>query len=235
MEFRRRRGLIGVFVAGVALLGLAGCTRFGATLSRPSDPVVLDGSALPKLLGGDPMHVVGFSWDGSAWHQVPVQIDKRDYVSPGQIYHLPSSSYPTLYGTTTSYKILVYTPPASLSPGYTSSGTYTPSDSNPMFDANDELSFLASDTGKQANTAVASPGGVVASTREEVKATDPLNTSDVGYVYLFHSDTLTGGSAGTESPTTSVSTPARTRQPTRWGQVRSAPITRGVSTPSTRV
>ena len=74
----RHRGLVGVFAAGAALLGLAGCTRFGATLSRPSDPVVLDGSALPKLLGGDPMHVVGFAWDGSAWHQVPVQVDERD-------------------------------------------------------------------------------------------------------------------------------------------------------------
>ena len=64
-------------------------------------------------------------------------------MSPGQIYHLPTTSYPTLFGTTTPYKILVYTPPARLAPGYTSGGTYTPPDSNPMFDGNDELSFLA--------------------------------------------------------------------------------------------
>jgi hypothetical protein len=194
----RHRGLVGVFAAGSALLGLAGCTRFGATLSRPSDPVVLDGSALPKLLGGDPMHVVGFSWDGSAWHQVPVQVDQRDYVSPGLIYHLPTTSYPTLFGTTTPYKILVYTPPARLAPGYTSGGTYTPPDSNAMFDGNDELSFLAADTGKQANASVASPAGVDVTTREEVQATDPLAPANVGYVYLFHSATLTGGGAGTD-------------------------------------
>ena len=58
------------------------------------DPIgtILDGSTLPKLLGGDPMHVVGFAWDGKAWHQIPVQVDQRDYVSPGQIYDLPASS-----------------------------------------------------------------------------------------------------------------------------------------------
>ena len=198
MKILRRRGLIAVLATGLALLGLAGCTRFGASLSRPSDPVVLDGSALPKLLGTDPMHVVGFSWDGSAWHQVPVQVDKRDYVSPGVIYHLPTSSYPNLYGTTTPYKILVYTPPASLSPSYTSGDTYTPPDSNPMFDANDELSFLAADTGQQANSSAANPAGVDVTTREEVKATDPLAPSQLGYVYLFHSATLTGGGAGTD-------------------------------------
>ena len=144
------------------------------------------------------MHVVGFAWDGSMWHQVPVQVDKRDYVSPGVIYHLPTSSYPNLFGTTTPYKILVYTPPASLSTGYASMGTYTPPDSNPMFDANDELSFLAADTGKQVDASVANPTGVDVTTREEVKATDPLATSQFGYVYLFHSNSLTGGGAGSD-------------------------------------
>jgi hypothetical protein len=198
LKLLRRSGPIAALVIGLVLFGLAGCTRFGATLSRPSDPVVLDGSALPKLIGTDPMHVVGFAWDGNAWHQVPVQVDKRDYVSPGAIYHLPTSSYPNLYGTTTPYKILVYTPPASLSMGYTSAGTYTPPDSNPMFDANDELSFLAADTGKQADSSVANPTGVDVATREEVKATDPLTPSQFGYVYLFHSNTLTGGGAGSD-------------------------------------
>jgi hypothetical protein len=193
-----RRSLTALLATGLVLAGLAGCTRFGASLTRPSDPVVLDGSALPKLLGTDPMHVVGFSWDGSAWHQVPVQVDKRDYVSPGAIYHLPTSSYPNLYGTTTPYKILVYTPPATLSPGYTSASTYTPPDSNPMLDANDEVSFLAADTGKQAAPSVVNPAGVNGRTRQEVKATDPLDASQFGYLYLFHSAKLTGGGAGTD-------------------------------------
>ena len=144
------------------------------------------------------MHIVGFAWDGSLWHQIPVQVDQRDYVSPGVIYHLPTSSYPNLYGTTTPYKILVYTPPATLSTGYSSAGTYTPSDTDPMFDANDELSFLAADTGKQAGASVASPTGVAVRTREQVKVTDPLAPSQFGYVYLFHSRKLTGGGAGSD-------------------------------------
>ncbi|MGH9078479.1 MAG: hypothetical protein ACRDYE_00075, partial [Acidimicrobiales bacterium] len=198
MKLLRSRSLVVVLAVGLAVFGLAACTRFGASLARPSDPVVLDGSALPKLLGTDPMHIVGFAWNGSTWTQVPVQVDQRDYVSPGQIYHLPASSYPTLYGTTTPYKILVYTPPASLTAGYTLSATYTPADSDPSFDANDELSFLANDTGQQAGSSITNPAGVDATTREEVKATDPLAPSEFGYVYLFHSDTLTGGGAGTD-------------------------------------
>ncbi len=198
MKVLRSRSLGVVLAAGLVVFGLAACTPFGATLNRPSDPVVLDGSALPKLLGTDPMHVVGFAWDGTTWHQIPVQVDQRDYVSPGQIYHLPTSSYPTLYGTTTPYKILVYTPPATVTAGYTSSGTYTPPDSDPTFDGNDELSFLAQNSGQQAGTSVADPSGVDATTREVVKATDPLSPSEDGYVYLFHSDSLTGGGAGTD-------------------------------------
>ena len=130
-----KKPLIAALVVAVVALALSGCTRFGATLARPSDPVVLDGSALPKLLGTSPMHVVGFSWDGSAWHQIAVQVDERDLVNPGVIYHRPTSLYPNLFGTTTPYKILVYTPPPAVSAGYTSSATYTPSDSNPTFDA----------------------------------------------------------------------------------------------------
>jgi hypothetical protein len=197
MKISFRRVVVVLFAIALAATGLASCTVYGASLSRPSDPVVLDGSAVPKLLGGNPMHVVGFAWDGSAWHQIPVQIDKRDWVSPGVIYHLPTSAYPVLYGTTTPYKILVYTPPATKSPGYGSNGTYTPPDSKPNFDANDELSFLAADTGQQVGPTVNPPKVDVAS-REEVKAADPLASSQTGYVYLYHSALLRSGGAGTD-------------------------------------
>lgn len=192
-----RRTAVVVAVLVPALLGLTGCTRFGATLSRPSDPVVLQGASVPKLLGGDPAHVVGFAWDGSAWHQVAVQVDERDHVNPGVIYHRPASLWPTLAGTSTPYTMLVYTPPPTLTAGYSAAPTYTPSDSNPAFDADDELSFLANDSGKRIDGSVTPPAGVDAATREEVTATDPLGANQVGYVYLFHSATLTGGSAGT--------------------------------------
>jgi hypothetical protein len=197
MRIPARRTALAAALVVPALLGLTGCTRFGATLSRPSDPVVVTGGQLPKLLGSDPMHVVGFAWDGTHWHQIPVQVDERDLVNPGVIYHRPTNLWPTLSGTSTPYTMLVYTPPAHPSTGYTVAPTYTPSDSDPTFDANDELTVLADDTGQQADGTVAPPAGVDASTREVVKATDPLAKSQFGYAYLFRSATLTGGSAGT--------------------------------------
>jgi hypothetical protein len=197
MRSSRRRTALAVALVVPAVLGLTACTRFGASLTRPSDPVVLTGNALPKLVGADPAHIVGFSWDGKQWHQIPVQVDERDLVNPGQIYHRPTNIWPTVFGTATPYKILVYTPPATLSAGYSSSPTYTPADSDPTFDANDELSLLANDTGQQVDGSVAAPAGVTASTREAVKVTDPLDTEQFSYVYLFRSSTLTGGSAGT--------------------------------------
>lgn len=191
-----RRGSALLLVIGI-IVGISACnSRYGASLDRPDDPVVMTGAQLPKLLGGAPHHVVGFSWDGSAWHQIPVQVDERDLVSPGQIYHVPASDYPTLHGTTTPYKVLVYTPPTTLTTGYTSSPTYTPADSDPTLDANDEVSFLAYDTGQKAGAGAGTPAGVDASTRQLVTAADPLTGGSAGYVYLFHSDTLTGGSAG---------------------------------------
>jgi hypothetical protein len=36
---------------------------------------------------------------------------------------------------------------------------------------------------------VTNPPGVDASSRQEAKATDPLATTEVGYVYLFRSST----------------------------------------------
>lgn len=191
------RPMVAVAAAGSLMAGLAGCdTRYGASLQRPEDPVVLTGADLPKLVGTSPRNVVGYSWDGSAWHQIPTQVDERDLVSPGVIYHLPTTAYPVLYGTSTLLKILVYTPPAASTAEYRSDPTYTPTDSDPTFDANDEVSFLADYTGVKADRSAGFPPGVVGSTGELVTATNPLDPSQVGYVYLFKSNTLTGGSAG---------------------------------------
>ena len=106
---RARR--LAVLAAVPLLAALAvGCTKYGATLLRPEEPVVLDGSALPKLIGTAPQHVVGFAWDGSAWQQTPVQVDQRDWVNPGQILNRPTSAYAKLPDSS-PYNILVYTKP----------------------------------------------------------------------------------------------------------------------------
>jgi len=196
----RRLVVPAVGLAGLlAVAALAGCTtRYGSPILRPSDPVVLTGAQVPRLLGADPQHVVAFSWDGSAWHQIPVQVDERDLVSPGVIYHLDPSQYPKLYGTSTLYRIPVYTPPRTPGAGYAATTTYTPPDSDPTLDADDEVSLLVDDTGRP--TTSAAPDGVDAASRTQLLVTDPV-TDRTGYAYLFTSSTLTGGSAGTTGVT----------------------------------
>jgi hypothetical protein len=199
MEGRRHPAGVSVAVSVAVVLALVvaavGCTRFGSNLSRPEEPVVLSGSSLPHLLGAAPSHVVAFAWDGGAWHQVPVQVDERDLVNPGQILHRSTTNWAKLPDGS-PFTILAYTPPATVPPGYRVWSTYTPTDSDPTVDANDEVSFVESDAGKVADAAAGTPADVDAASRQEVTITDPL-TSDVGYVYLFTSPSLTGGGAGT--------------------------------------
>jgi hypothetical protein len=194
----RRAGAMVLVVAVVALTALTSCTKYGAPLNRPEEGVVMTGAGLSRLLGAVPSHVVGFAWDGNAWHQVPVQVDERDFVNPGQILHRPAASWAKLPGGA-PFTTLVYTPPPTLTAGYQSWTTYTPPDSDATFDGNDEVSFLANDTGKRA-TGVAYPTSVDAASVEEVQVTD-LAAGASGYLYLATSNTLTGGSAGTTGVT----------------------------------
>ena len=190
-----RTGAVAVTVA-LAAIGLTGCTKYRGTLDRIEEPVTLDGSALPTLVGSEPAHIVGFAWNGTVWTQVPVQVDERDQVNPGQILHRAPADWATLPDGT-PFTVLAYTPPPA-GPGYTSWSTYMPSDRDPSLDGNDQVTFLADDTGQQAGAASPSlPPGVSAASEQEVKVTDPLAPSQIGYLYLFHSDTLTGGGAGT--------------------------------------
>jgi len=190
----RRVGATSLVVAVVATAALTSCTKYGAPLDRPEEGVVMAGAELSRLIGAAPSRVVGFAWDGSTWHQVPVQVDERDHVNPGQILHRPAASWAKLPDGA-PFTTLVYTPPPTLSAGYQSWPTYTPSDTNASFDANDEVSFLAHHTGKRA-TGVAYPGTIDATSVEEVQVTDAAAGAS-GYLYLATSATLTGGGAGT--------------------------------------
>jgi hypothetical protein len=195
---RSKGGALGAIGVIVALVALSGCTKYGATLARPEEPVVLDGSALPKLVGTTPTRVVGFAWDGEVWHQVPVQVDERDLVNPGKILNRPTTAW-ARNADGTEFKILAYTTPTTAAPGWSWTPTFTGTDSDPNLDANDQVSFLSDDTGQQPPDGTAAPANVVASTREVVTITDPLTPDQTGYLYLYRSSTasLTGGSAGT--------------------------------------
>jgi hypothetical protein len=167
-----------VVVAALGLLSLHAETASaagGSTLNRPEDPAVLTGGDLPTLTGIAPHDIVGFRWDG-AWTQIPVQVDQRD-----------TKTFTTVYNgvITSSVSELFYVDP----------NTWTGLDSNPNFDADDELTFMSNDAGGKAVTSV-QPAHTVASSGVQVAITDPLVPSQMGWVYLFHSDGSLDPAAG---------------------------------------
>ncbi|HEY7440475.1 MAG TPA: hypothetical protein VIC35_13850 [Acidimicrobiia bacterium] len=155
---------------------LAVCSLAGAVLvvqapaasatpiNRPSDPVVITGATTPTLQGQVPTQIVGFRADGSGWVQIPIQVDERAMLDLGLVYH----------GAANGVKVLAYT----------SNATFAGADPNKKFDADDELAFMARDTGVQA-TAASAPVGTVSGTGVAVHVTDPLAPGADGYVYLF--------------------------------------------------
>ncbi len=164
-----------IIVGSVALMVAAVIVPTGAAaaapLARPADPVVLTGADLPTFDNGPRGPIVGFRWTGSAWAQLPIQIDERAVVNFGKIYNNPNAvfynSQPGLVNE------LVYT----------SGNTWTGNDPNRKFDANDELVFMGRDAG------LLSPGGQPTGTKPgtgvQVKVTDPLVPGSEGYVYLY--------------------------------------------------
>lgn len=137
-----------------------------ATAQRAEDPVILQGADVPRLLGRAPGRIVAFRHTGSAWQQVPVQVDERVVVPVDQVRQVN--------GFVNS--ILAYADP----------DTFTGADTDPTVDADDELCFMARDTGPRSTT-FADPAGVLPNTRVELAVTDPL-TGNGRYLYLFVSD-----------------------------------------------
>src|SRR3954454_17630725 len=169
---RARAGVL--FVVAVAVTGLLGVTPAAAAtpLARPADPVVLTGAALPKYVNGARGPLVGFKWTGSAWSQIPIQIDERAVVNFGKIYKDASGSY---YGSQPGLvNQLVYTDTA----------TFTGADPNPKFDADDELVFMARDSGLVAPVGTR-PALTAKNSGTRIRVTDALDPGAEGFVYLF--------------------------------------------------
>ncbi len=155
----------------IALLSAAGPAA-AAPLSRPADPVVLTGANLPTLVNGPRANIVGFRWTGSAWSQLPVQIDERAVVSFGKVYNNPAAVF---YGSQPSLvNELVYT----------GTNTWTGNDPDVKFDSNDELVFMARDAGVAAPVG-ALPLGAAPGSGVQVQISDPLDPGAEGFVYLF--------------------------------------------------
>ncbi len=122
------------------LLPLAGQA---STLDRDRDPVVMTGLDLPSFSGVPVDRIAAFRYQGG-WIQIPVQVDERDVVDFRDVYNnvLP---WPVPIWT------LAYTDPT----------TYTGPDSDPLFDDDDELVFMAADAGERVAYARNAPAGLI--------------------------------------------------------------------------
>ena len=171
-----RRLLPAVLALALGALLLPGCNgRGGSGLwARDLDPVVLTGADLAALVGVSPGAIVGFRWNSEQrrWEQVPVQVDQRHVEHLSKLRNGSGSSGPTT---------LAYSDP----------GANAGADPVATFDEDDELAFMAADTGGYAPTSIANPAGVVEGSGLLVTVTDPLATWDsvrgsgVGHLYLF--------------------------------------------------
>jgi len=136
------------------------------SLNRDSDPVVITGLELRSLNRVAVDHIVGFRFQDS-WEQIPIQIDERKWVDFKVVYN----NWPCGFGTM----------------AYVDTTTYVGPDTDPDFDSDDELVFMAKDAGNLAPLSGDFPVGVLEESRVEIKIHDPLDDA-VAYVYLFESD-----------------------------------------------
>lgn len=174
-------------LAGLCAVALAGPgssaeTTASAALDRPADPVVLTGEELgAPALGSDVAQIVAYRWSGS-WEQIPVQVDERVLVDWGTVRHSSNAGLPgesaTLYVDGDPYP-----DPGDPDPP-TGTGTQI-ADDDPTLDSNDEVVFMARDTGDH-RPGGPPPAGVISGTRLEVAVNDTLGDTQ-GYVYLFRS------------------------------------------------
>ena len=145
---------------------LAQDNRLSLLPGRDADPVVVRGTEVPELIGLAPDKIVGFRYTGY-WKQIPVQIDERKYVDFGTVYNESPHGCGTM--------------------AYADSTTYVGADSDPAFDSDDELVFMARDMGQQVVWYAGIPDGVVATRIVEITDRDPL-TDHLAYLYLFETD-----------------------------------------------
>lgn len=151
-------------LGGVLFLAASSQTALAETaIDRTMEPVVLEGRILPSLTSRATSQIVGYRLT-ETWEQVPIQVDERVEVDFSQIYNDPETS-----GRTT----MAYADPA----------TFVGPDSDPMFDLDDEVVFLAGDLG-QRWTSGSRPMGTNPSPRIEVRVADPLTNAE-GFLYLF--------------------------------------------------
>ena len=190
------RRLAITLLAGLALLAAAPVAS--ARYAGRGDPVVIQGSALPKLGGVTAGDLVAFRFrlpkhGRGRFKQVPVQLDERKLVDFGSAP--PDNSVTgtegTVYGTAPiGQAVLQYADP----------DTFVGADPVAGLDGDDEVAMIAADAGDKARLKAKRrkrpkrPQGTVGPATR-VKITDPLGGPN-GFVYLYRSDGSLDPSAG---------------------------------------
>jgi len=151
--------------------------------TRKYDPVILTGSQLSGLINLNPNQIIGFKFLNDDWTQIPIQIDERELLDISSPYGAQAGVYNNTYPLSPSNPKVLY---------YSDSTTAIGSDTNSLFDNDDELIFMASDTGEKALT---NPTGGLLGTCQEVQIKDPLNT-DIAYIYLCQNISVFSQDAG---------------------------------------
>ncbi|HNC16418.1 MAG TPA: hypothetical protein PLV77_10990, partial [Solirubrobacterales bacterium] len=135
-----------------------------ALTARDSDPVVLKGSQAGNLAGIDPGRLVAFRWTGSAWDQVPLQVDERKTIDM-------QSLYPWVTGGANQGYVTNYLIPVNVEV-YADPGTRAGADPDATLDPNDEFVFMAFDSGSKAPID-SDPAHVVPRSGVELELDDP--------------------------------------------------------------
>lgn len=141
--------------------------------------------------GMDPGRIAAFRWTGSAWVEIPVQVDERfpyflSNPTSGFSFYSGVDEELTYAWDVESWKKTAGECFATYPPG--AGATLDPV---PALDDDDEIVFMASDAGDQAPSDATGPPGT-GSTRQQIALVDPLDPTNVRYAYLFLRD---GGSS----------------------------------------
>ena len=159
--------LLALIIAGFFLTGLIPAVKSSVnpdsmnavidtkTLDRDIDPVVMLGSQISGFAGYDVNHIFVWAFTGGAWKQVVFQIDEANG------FFVSKSG-----GQAGPHK------------------NYYIADDG-VLDNDDELVFMANETGDRVNAAEWAPGADTDKDRLEITVSDPI-TGNTGWVYLYY-------------------------------------------------
>jgi hypothetical protein len=156
--------LIILLVTGIVSAMPAGDAGAVNTLARDSEPIVLEGSDIPYIVGWPVWGIAAYSYDEimDEMVQIPIQIDEKVVVDFGTIYNTDPIGFTLL--------------------AYADTTTFTGPDPDTLFDANDELVFMAGDAGPESQISCPITPGCPWSVI--IRLEHPL-TGDSAFVYIY--------------------------------------------------